>query len=118
MNKSHPKKDLLNFINIYQIPIEEPNDIPKLLLGVKIFNYKFKSYDDLYNLAAKISLHCDIPTCRRAITEFNMDSKLRNKFEIKLSAKCKKDLDQKNINKAELMSNFRYKKGLYKLSFD
>jgi len=181
MNKSHPKKDLLNFINIYQIPIEEPNDIPKLLLGVKIFNHledivdlewseeypeifkgseliaylekpkfnselnykdrqemihsakiilhycrsgflisntKFKSYDDLYNLAAKISLHCDIPTCRRAITEFNLDSKLRNKFEIKLSAKCKKDLDQKNINKSELMSSFGYKKGVYHLSFE
>jgi hypothetical protein len=181
MNKSHPKKDLLNFISLYNIPIEEPNDIPKLVLGVKIFNYledvvelewvedypeifkgsdlieylekpkfnselnykdrqdmihsakiilnycrsgflisntKFKDYDELYALAATISLHCDIPTCRRAINEFNLDSKLRNKFEIKLSQKCKKDLDQKNINKAELMSSFGFKKGIYHLSFE
>ena len=181
MNKSHPKKDLLNFINIYNIPIEEPNDIPKLILGVKIFNYleevvnlewseeypeifkgsdliaylerpkfncelnykdrqemihsakiilhycrsgfllgntKFKSYDEIYDLAAKVALHCDIPTCRRAINEFNLDGKLRNKFEIKLSEKCKKEIDQKNINKSELTNTFKYQKGIYKLSFD
>jgi len=181
-DKSHPKKDLLNFINIFNIPIEEPNDIPKNILGVKIFNCleemdtdldwseeypeifkaedlieylekpkfnselnykdrqdmihsakillnycrsgflisntKFREYDDIYALAEKISLHCDIPTCRRAITEFNMDSKLRNKFEIKLSAKCQKELDQKNIKKSELTNTMGFKKGLYNLSFD
>tara|TARA_R110000803_G_scaffold63165_1_gene123719 strand:- start:164 stop:709 length:546 start_codon:yes stop_codon:yes gene_type:complete len=181
MNKSHPKKDLLNFIAIYNIPIEEPNDIPKNILGVKIFNYlediidlewsdefpeifkasdlitylekpkfnselnykdrqdmihsakiilnycrsgflisntKFKSYDELYSLAAKVSLQCDIPTCRRAINEFNLDAKLRNKFEIKLSQKCEKELQQKNIKKSELINNIGFKKGIYHLSFE
>ena len=181
MNKSHPKKDLLNFISIYNIPIEEPNDIPKNILGVKLLNYledvieldwseefpeifkgsdlieylekpkfnselnykdrqemihsakiilnycrsgflisntKFKCYDDLFDLAQKVSLHCDIPTCRRAINEFNLDSKLRNKFEIKLSQKCKKELDQKNIKKSELINNIGFKSGIYQLSFE
>ena len=180
-DKSHPKKDLLNIINIYKLPIEEPNDISKNILGVKIFNClediielewsdefpelfkasdlieylenpklnselnykdrqdmihsakiilnycrsgflisntKFKDYDDLYELAEKISLHCDIPTCRRAINEFNMDSKLRNKFEIKLSSKYQKELNQKNIKKSELMNQVNFKVGVYHLSFD
>ena len=86
--------------------------------GFLISNTKFKCYDDLFDLAHKVSLHCDIPTCRRAINEFNLDSKLRNKFEIKLSQKCKKELDQKNIKKSELINNIGFKSGIYQLSFE
>jgi len=179
-DKSFVKKDLLNFIDIYDLEIQFPNSYNKKELGNKIIdiledilieyneeypdiettdnlktlltspkisnelnykekqevihnakillnysrngylisNTKFKDFETIYELALKISNDCDIPTCRRAINEFNLDPKLRTKIDMKISSKVKKELNQKKINKDALTSNFEFKKGIYMIEFN
>jgi hypothetical protein len=81
-------------------------------------NTSFKDFDELYLLALKVSQHGDISTCRRAIAEFNKDKKLRNKIEPKISQKMQNILEQKKINKQELIPKLVIRKEPIRLTFD
>jgi hypothetical protein len=86
--------------------------------GYLLANTEYQSYDDLYIVAMMVSQHCDISTCRRAIMEFNKDQKLRNKIEPKISQKMQKMLEQKKINKQELIPKLIIKKEPIRITFD
>lgn len=182
IHKSFTKKDLLEIIHSYEIPIEDPKQhnkgelsmiLTELLItedfqityshdypdffknedlveylslpksneelnykdktemiqkGKKLINYArngfmisftdYLSHDQIYQDGILVSNHCDIPTCRRAINELNKDPKIRNKIEKQISPKIKKTLEQKKINKEELNPRFKFRRGLYEISFD
>lgn len=179
IHKTFTKKDLLEFIEVYEMDIEDPKFLTKKELQIKLedylqlndipfstefefnssgdlltyltnskpnidLNYKeksemitlakmiikysrngysialsnFESIDEIYQKGILLSNHGDIPTCRRAVTELNNDTKIRNKIEIKISPKIKRDLEQKKINKDSLTNQFKYEKKYTVLSFD
>ncbi len=86
--------------------------------GYLVSYTRFKDYDELYHLALKVSQHCDISTCRRAIGEFNKDTKLRNPIVAKISPKMKIILDQKKINKQSLCPKLTIRTEPITLTFD
>jgi hypothetical protein len=86
--------------------------------GFVLSGTNYLSIEDIYEEGLMVSEHCDIPTCRRAISELNHDQKIRQKIEIKLSQKVKKDLELKKINKSELNNKLEVSKGFYRVDFD
>ena len=78
----------------------------------------YLSIDEIYQDGILVANHCDIPTCRRAISEINKDQKIRNKIEPKLSPKMKKTLEQKKINKSDLLPKMKFERKYIELSFD
>jgi hypothetical protein len=86
--------------------------------GYLLTNTSFKDFDELYLLAMKVAHHGDISTCRRAISEFNKDQKLRNKIEPVISQRMQNILDQKKINKQELTPKLTIRKEPIRLTFD
>ena len=182
IHKSFTKKDLIDFIHAYDIPIDDPKQFNKAELSINLtellvtedfeinfsadypdfftnqdlveylalpksneeLNYKEKtemiqkakrlinyarngymisftdylSIDEIYQDGILVANHCDIPTCRRAITELNKDPKIRNKIEQKLSPKMRKTLEQKKINKADLKPQVKFERKYVELTFD
>ena len=180
IHKSFTKKDLLEIIITYDIPIEDPKSFSKSELGIELsnqldtfdlqyhcdypdfyetidlqryllnqksneeLNYKEKgemiqkakkiinycrngymlsfteyfSIDEIYEDGIIVSNHCDIPTCRRAIDEFNKDPKVRNKLEKNISPKMKKILEQKKINKESLQPKMKVENKPVCITFD
>jgi len=180
IHKSFTKKDLIEFINIYEIPIDDPKQYTKNQLSTiftetlnsfdiewsneypefynnddllkylntqksneelnyreksdmiqkakKIINYcrnghlishtEYLSIDQIYQEGIIVANHCDIPTCRRAIDELNNDPKIRNKIEKKISPKIQKSLEQKKINKEELLPKIKFTRGTVEIRFD
>ena len=86
--------------------------------GYLISYTRFKDFDELFHLALKVSQHCDISTCRRAIGEFNKDPKVRNDIEAKISPKMKLILEQKKINKQSLCPKLTIRSEPITISFD
>lgn len=86
--------------------------------GYLLTNTSFKDFDELYLLALRVGRQGDISTCRRAITEFNKDNKLRNKITPDISQRMQKVLDQKKINKQELIPKLTIRKEPIRLTFD
>jgi len=86
--------------------------------GFLLTNTSFKDFDQLYLLALKVSQHGDISTCRRAIGEFNKDSKLRNKINPVISQRMQNILEQKKINKQELTPKLTIRKEPIRITFD
>ena len=78
----------------------------------------YLSHDIIYQDGIIVANHCGIPTCRRAIDELNKDPKIRNKIEKQITPKIKKKLQQKKINKEELNPRFKFRRGIYEISFD
>jgi hypothetical protein len=86
--------------------------------GYLISYTRFKDFDELFHLALKVSQHCDISTCRRAIGEFNKDPKVRNDIEAKISPRMKLILEQKKINKQSLCPKLTIRTEPITLTFD
>ena len=86
--------------------------------GYMLSNTDYQCFDDLYIVAMNVAQHCDISTCRRAIVEFNKDKKLRNKIQPKISQKMQKVLEQKKINKDDLIPKLMIKRESIRLTFD
>ena len=86
--------------------------------GYMISFTDYLSIDEIYQDGILVANHCDIPTCRRAISEINKDQKIRNKIEPKLSPKMKKTLEQKKINKSDLLPKMKFERKYIELSFD
>jgi hypothetical protein len=86
--------------------------------GYMISFTDYLSHDAIYQDGIIVANHCDIPTCRRAIDELNKDPKIRNKIEKQISPKVMKSLQQKKINKDELEPKFKFRRGIYEISFD
>jgi hypothetical protein len=86
--------------------------------GFLLGGSSFLSVEELYEEGLVIANHCNIPTCRRAINELNLDLKIRTKIQIKVSTKVKKDLEQKKINKSELTNKFKREHGIFIIYFD
>jgi hypothetical protein len=182
IHKSFTKKDIIDIIQAYDIPIDDPKQYSKNELSITLteilvnedyqinfspdypeffknedlinylsvpksneeLNYKEKSemiqkakklinyarngymlsftdylsHDLIYQDGIIVANHCDIPTCRRAIDELNKDPKIRNKIEKQISPKVMKSLQQKKINKDELNPKFKFRRGIYEISFD
>ncbi len=126
----HNKEELLKYLESPK-PNTELNYKEKQLMihrAKKIINYCRSSYsialtdyssiDEIYKEGLIVAEHGDIPTCRRAITELNQDSKIRNKIELKISPKIKQQLTDKEINKKELAPSFRVNHGPHLVIFD
>ena len=180
IDKSFTKKDLLEFIDLYEMDIDDSFNLPKSSLQTEIIsylkyndikkneeypdiltsddllsylflpkpnvglNYKekqemihtakkliqycknsyllsltdYNSIDEIYQDGLKVSKHCDIPTCRRAINFLNEDNKIRNKFDLHISKKVQQHLEIREKQKQELTPTFRLQKGLYQVTFD
>lgn len=86
--------------------------------GYMISFTDYLSHDNIYQDGIIVANHCDIPTCRRAIDELNKDPKIRNKIEKQISPKVMKTLQQKKINKDELNPKFKFRRGIYEITFD
>tara|TARA_R110001606_G_scaffold385039_2_gene548300 strand:+ start:204 stop:746 length:543 start_codon:yes stop_codon:yes gene_type:complete len=86
--------------------------------GFVLSGSNYLSVEQIYNEGLFIAEHCDIPTCRRAISELNSDNKIRERIEMKISKKVKKDLENKKISKDLLSNKVELKRGFYKISFD
>jgi hypothetical protein len=85
--------------------------------GFVLSGTNYLSVEDVYHEGLIVTEHCDIPTCRRAISELNQDQKIRQKIEIKLSQKVKKNLELKKINKSELNNKLEIGTGFFRLDF-
>lgn len=180
IDKSFTKKDLLEFVDLYDMDIDDSqnlskaelqneltsylkyNDIkqndeypnikesPHLLtylsqqkpntelnykekqeiiqIAKKLINYcrssyclsltDYQSIDEIYEDGLLVAKQCDIPTCRRAINELNKDNKIRNKFDLHISKKVKKELEIREEHKKELTPTFKLHKGLYQVKFE
>lgn len=180
IDKSFTKKDLFEFISLYEMDIEDYSEMNKSTLQIEILsylkynkitfindyptihnnedlteylsqpkpnnelNYKQKqeviqkakriikycrasysialtdyvSVDEIYEDGLCVANHCDIPTCRRAIKELNLDNKIRNKIEMKISSKVKQQLENKNKHKAEMIPALTIKKGSFDVVFE
>ena len=126
----HDTEDLLGLIenpkNNFELNYKEKQEM--IQRAKKIIHYSrngfvlcgsnFLSIEEIYQEALIVAEHCDIPTCRRAILEVNKDKKIREKIEVKLSQKVKKDLEIREINKGNLSNKFEIKTGLVRVSFD
>ena len=86
--------------------------------GYSIALTEYVSVDEIYEHGLCVANYCDIPTCRRAITELNLDNKIRNKIEMKISSRVQKQLQNKNKNKQDLMPSLTIKKGDFLVIFD
>jgi len=75
--------------------------------GYSIAFADFSDIEEIYQKGILLANHGDIPTCRRAVDELNKDPKIRNKIEVKISSKVKKEIERKKIDKQSL--NNRYK---------
>jgi hypothetical protein len=180
IDKSFTKKDLLEFIDLYEMDIDDSFNLPKSSLQTEIIsylkyndikkneeypdiltsedllsylvlpkpnvglNYKekqemihtakkliqycknsyllsltdYNSIDEIYQDGLKVSKHCDIPTCRRAINFLNEDNKIRNKFDLHISKKVQQHLEIREKQKQELTPTFKLHKGFYQVKFD
>jgi len=179
IHKSFTKKDLLDFIDAYEMEIEDPkslskkdlqiqlddylqlNDIPfsteydfnssedllehlknekpnidlnykekgeMITLAKRILKYTRNGYsiaftdfldiEQIYQKGILLANHGDIPTCRRAVNELNKDPKIRNKIEVKISSKIKKDLEQKKIDKESLNNRYKFERKYTIINFD
>lgn len=179
IHKTFTKKDLLDFIDAYEMDIEDPkslskkdlqiqlddylqsNDIPfsteyhfncsedlleylknekpnidlnykekgeMITLAKRILKYTRNGYsiaftdfldiDEIYQKGILLANHGDIPTCRRAVDELNKDQKIRNKIEIKISSKIKKELQQKTIDKDSLNNRYKFERKHIRIIFD
>lgn len=87
-------------------------------LGYSIALTDYTSLDEIYEDGLMISNHCDIPTCRRAIEQLNLDNKIRNKLNTKMSSKVIQEIQIKNKNKLELMPSLMIKRGHFLVTFD
>lgn len=85
--------------------------------GYVLSGTNYLSVDDIYHEGLIVSEHCDIPTCRRAISELNQDLKIRQKIDVKMSQKVKKELEIKKINKSELNNKLEIKTGFFYVEF-
>ena len=85
--------------------------------GYSIALSKYESLDEIYSEATNVSNYCDIPTCRRAITEINLDPKIRNKIPMNMSLKIKQQLTNKAKNKQEPMPALIIKRGKFDVVF-
>ena len=86
--------------------------------GYSIALTDFLDIDDIYQKGIILANHGDIPTCRRAVEELNKDCKIRNKIEIKISSKVKKDLEQKKIDRNSLNNNYKFVRKYIRIEFD
>ena len=86
--------------------------------GYSIAFTDFLDIDDIYQKGIILANHGDIPTCRRAVEELNKDCKIRNKIEIKISSKVKKDLEQKKIDRNSLNNNYKFVRKYIRIEFD
>ena len=180
IHKTFTKKDLLEFVEIYEMEIEDPSSLSKKDLQIQIedylqltdnlpftteydfntpeelleylqnqkpnvdLNYRekgemitlakkilkytrngfsiafadFNDIEEIYQKGIVLANHGDIPTCRRAVEELNKDQKIRNKIEIQISSKVKKDLEQKKIDKNSLQINFKIERKNIVINFD
>jgi hypothetical protein len=180
IHKTFTKKDLLEFVEIYEMEIEDPSSLSKKDLQIKIddylqlsdnlafstqydfsspeellqylqnqkpnieLNYRekgemitlakrilkytrngfsiafsdFNDIEEIYQKGIVLANHGDIPTCRRSVEELNKDQKIRNKIEIQISSKIKKDLEQKKIDKSSLQINFKKESKSIVINFD
>jgi len=181
IHKTFTKKDLLYFIDIYELEIEDPDSLSKKDLQIRLgeilqdndnplpfnpeynfntcedlmmylktakpnidLNYKEKSdmitlakkvlkytrdgysiaftefidIDEIYQKGILLANHGDIPTCRRAVNELNKDQKIRNKIEIKISPKIKREIVQKNNDKKSLNNRYKFERKIVSISFD
>lgn len=179
IHKTFTKKDLLDFVDAYDMEIEDPKSLSKKDLQVQLDNYlqlndipfsteydfnssedlleylknekpnidlnykekgemitlakrvlkytrngysiafaDFLDIEDIYQKGILLANHGDIPTCRRAVDELNKDPKIRNKIEIKISSRVKKDLNKKKIEKDSLNNRYKFEKKYINISFD
>jgi len=180
IHKTFTKKDLLEFVEIYDMEIEDPSSLSKKDLQIQIedylqltlnlpftteydfntpeellqylqnqkpnvdLNYRekgemitlakkilkytrngysiafadFADIEEIYQKGILLANHGDIPTCRRAVEELNKDQKIRNKIEIQISSKVKKDLEQKKIEKDSLNNRYKFQKKHICINFD
>ena len=86
--------------------------------GYSIGFRDFNDIEEIYQKGILLANHGDIPTCRRAVDELNKDPKIRNKIEVKISSKVKRDLEQKKIVKDSLNNRFSFQKKYTVINFD
>ncbi|HAW81984.1 MAG TPA: hypothetical protein DCX27_21170 [Balneola sp.] len=86
--------------------------------GYSIAFTDFLDIEGIYQKGILLANHGDIPTCRRAVDELNKDPKIRNKIEVKISSKVKKEIEKKKINKESLNNRYKCEKKYVCISFD
>jgi len=116
MSKPKPNNDL-NYKQRQEVIQKAKKIIAYARGGYSIALTEYLSLDEIYDDGLIVADQCDIPTCRRAITELNRDNKIRNKIDMKISSKIQKQLENKNKNKQELMPALSIKKGNFEVIF-
>lgn len=86
--------------------------------GYSIAFADFSDIEEIYQKGILLANHGDIPTCRRAVDELNKDPKIRNKIEVKISSKVKKEIERKKIDKESLNNRYKCEKKYISISFD
>jgi hypothetical protein len=86
--------------------------------GYSIAFADFSDIEEIYQKGILLANHGDIPTCRRAVDELNKDPKIRNKIEVKISSKVKKEIERKKIDKQSLNNRYKCEKKYISISFD
>ena len=78
----------------------------------------FESVDEVIESAHEVAQHCDISTCRRAITKLRWDKKIVPPIEPILSNKIKRQLIRKEELRIASQDKLRVKKGKVYVIFD
>ena len=86
--------------------------------GYDIYKSSFIDITELLDVANDIAEHGNIPTCRRSINMLNDDIKIPYKIEIKMTKKCKRELEIKKQLKLMNGGALQIKTGKYLINFD
>ena len=83
---------------------------------VSLSNYE--SLEDIIKDANFVRIYGNIPSVRRAIKLLNLDNKIKDKFEVIMSQKTKKSLEEKQRVKASMKPSYKKKVGNFIVSFN
>lgn len=86
--------------------------------GYDIYKSSFIDITELLDNANYIAEHGNIPTCRRAIKMLNDDVKIPYNIELKMTKKCKRELEIKKQLKLMQTGALQIKKGRFTVRFD
>ena len=85
------------------------------------YELKFAGYDSLNDIikdAEYIRIYGNLPSVRRAIKLINLDSKIKDKFEVILSQKTKKTLEEKERIKISQIPTYKREHGSFTVRFE
>ena len=86
--------------------------------GYEVSVSNYASLEDIIKDADFVRIYGNLPSVRRAINLLNLDNKIKDDFEVIMSQKTKKSLEEKQRVKASMKPSYKKNVGMHIISFD